>query len=82
MNIRQQAAEKSVWGERLKRLSDFLARYPGLIPLIGIGLILLNFVLQLLPRGWPVFGWMAEVNLLLHLGLVVSLLGILFIRAL
>jgi|GEM_PF-789067 hypothetical protein len=81
MSVRRQAAEKSIWGERLKRLSDFLARYPGLVPLIGLGLILLNFVLQLLP-DWPVIAWMAQVNLLLHLGLVVSLLGILFIRAL
>ncbi|MGD1995531.1 MAG: hypothetical protein PVH62_02045 [Anaerolineae bacterium] len=68
-------------GEWLKRASDFLARLPGLPTLVGIGLIILNLVLQLLPP-WPIIGWMAQVNLLLHLGLVASLIGLLLIRAL
>ncbi len=67
--------------ELLQKISDFLARLPGLPVLVGIGLVVLNFVLQLLPR-WPVVGWMAEVNLLLHLGLVVGLFGTLLARAL
>jgi hypothetical protein len=65
----------------LKRISDFLARLPGLPVLVGLGLILLNFLLRLLPP-WPVIGWMAEKDLLLHLGLVVSLIGLLLVRAL
>ena len=65
----------------LKRISDFLARLPGLPVLVGLGLILLNFFLRLLPP-WPVIGWMAEKDLLLHLGLVVSLIGLLLVRAL
>lgn len=65
----------------LKRIGDFLARVPGLPVLVGLGLILLNFVLQLLP-SWPVIDWMADVNLFLHLGLVISLIGLLLIRAL
>ena len=65
----------------LKRVGDFLARVPGLPVLVGLGLILLNFIFQLLP-SWPVVGWMAQVNLLLHLGLIVSLIGLLLIRAL
>lgn len=68
-------------GEWLKKTSDFLARFPGLLTLIGIGLILLNFVLQLLP-AWSIVGWVARVDLLLHLGLVTSLVGLLLIRAL
>lgn len=68
-------------GEWLKQISDFLARYPGLLTLIGIGLILLNFALQLLPV-WSIVGWIAQVDLLLHLGLVISLIGLLLIRAL
>lgn len=66
----------------MKRLSDFLARYPGLPVLIGIGLVLVNFVFQLLPSDWPVIGWMAEVNLLLHLGVVLGLFGALLPHAL
>ncbi len=65
----------------VQRLVNFLAHLPGLPVLVGLGLILLNFVLQLLP-AWPVIGWLAEVDLLLHLGLVVSLIGLLLIRAL
>ena len=64
-----------------KRISDFLARKPGLPVLVGVGLIVLNFFLQLLP-AWPVIAWMAQVNLLLHLGLIISLVGVLLIRAL
>jgi hypothetical protein len=67
--------------EWLKRTSDFLARFPGLPVLVGLALIVLNFVLRLLPP-WPVVGWMAQADLLLHLGLVVSLIGVLLIRAL
>ncbi len=65
----------------IQRISDFLARWPGLVVLIGIGLILVNFVFQLLP-AWPVVGWLQDVNLFLHLGLVVSLFGLLVVRVL
>jgi hypothetical protein len=63
--------------ELLKNLSDFLARQPGLPILIAIGFILLNFVAQLLPN-WPTIEWLANTYLLLHLGLVLGFLGILF----
>jgi hypothetical protein len=62
--------------ELLKRTSNFLASLPGLPILIAIGLVVLNFVFQLLP-DWPVVGWFARTDLLLHLGLVVGLLGVL-----
>lgn len=68
--------------EWLQRITNFLAHFPGIPVLIGVGLILLNFILQLLPASWPVVGWMAQVDLMLHLGLVVSLIGVLLIRAL
>ena len=61
----------------LDKLSNFLSRYPGLLPLLGILLVILNFILQLLPANW-----FAETNLLLHLGIVLSILGILLIRPL
>ncbi|MBN1180621.1 MAG: hypothetical protein JXD18_15535 [Anaerolineae bacterium] len=64
-----------------QRIINFLARYRGLPVLIGLGMIVLNFVLRLLP-AWPVVGWLAGVDLFLHLGLVVSLIGVLLIRAL
>ena len=67
--------------ELLKRLSDFLARLPGLPILIALALILLNFTFQLLP-DWPVIGWLAQTHFCLHLGLVLGLLGILLMDAL
>jgi hypothetical protein len=56
----------------LDHTSEFLARRKGLLPLIGIGLILLNFLLvSLLPTDW----FIVQTNLLLHLGLIVALIG-------
>lgn len=63
----------------LDRLSEFLAHRKGLLPLLGIGLILLNFVLQfVLPAG----SFLVTANLFLHLGLVVALLGLMLAWAL
>ena len=62
--------------ERLKHLSEFLARQPGLPILVAVGLVVLNFVLQLLPN-WPVVGWLAHTHLFLHVGVVLGFLGIL-----
>ncbi|MFO7743143.1 MAG: hypothetical protein R6X31_12600 [Anaerolineae bacterium] len=60
----------------LRGLSDFLGRLPGVPILVAIGLILLNFVVQLLPN-WAAIDWLAQTNLLLHLGLVLGFLGVL-----
>lgn len=59
-----------------RRVSEFLVQYKGLPVLIGSGLVILNFVLRLLP-AWPVVGWLAGVDLFLHLGVIIGLLGIL-----
>lgn len=60
----------------LKRLSELLARVPGVPVLIAVGLVIVNFVLQLLP-AWPVVGWLARTDLLLHIALVLGFVGIL-----
>lgn len=55
----------------LDQSSDFLAPRKGLLPLIGIGLIILNFVLvSIFPSGFLI-----ETNLFLHLGIIVALIG-------
>jgi len=61
-------------------LGDFLEKRRGLLPLIGLGLIVLNLVLQIVPG--PGSGWLVDSNLFLHLGLIISLIGILLIRVL
>ena len=61
----------------LNRLIDYLseqiAQRRGLPVLLGIGLVILNFIFQFIP-GLRV---LTTGNLLLHLGLVVGLLGVL-----
>ena len=59
-------------------LSEFIARRKGLLPLVGLLLILLNLIFQfVLPPGWLV-----STNLLLHLGLIIAILGLIIAWAL
>lgn len=62
----------------LDRISEFLAHRKGLLPLLGAILILINFILQFIPGA----GWIAQNNLLLHLGMVLAIFGILIAWAL
>lgn len=62
----------------LDQLSDYLARRKGLLPIIGILLVLANAVLQFIPS----VGWLAQSNLMLHLGVIVAILGFLLAWAL
>ena len=60
-------------------MSEYLAHRKGLLPLIGIGMILLNLLLQfLLPAG----NILLTSNLFLHVGLVVALFGLMLAWAL
>ena len=61
----------------LDHISEFIAARKGLLPLVGIGLVLLNLFLQVVPLGW-----LTTSNLFLHLGVIVALLGILLAWAL
>jgi hypothetical protein len=59
-------------------LSEYLARRKGLLPLMGIVLILLNLILQFfLPPGW-----LTSSNLLLHLGMIIAIFGLMLAWAL
>jgi hypothetical protein len=62
----------------LDHLSDFLATRKGLIPMIGIVLIIINFFLQFFPGG----GVIVDTNLLFHIGVVLAVIGLLLSRAL
>ncbi len=60
------------------RLSEFLAHRKGLLPLVGLLLIIINLLLQfILPPGWLV-----SSNLFLHLGLIIAILGLMIAWAL
>jgi uncharacterized membrane protein SirB2 len=62
----------------LDQTSDFLAARKGLLPLLGIVLILINAVLQFVPGA----GWLAESDLLLHFGIILAILGFMLAWAL
>ena len=60
-------------------ISNYLAHRKGLLPLAGVGLILLNWLLAtILPGDW----FIIKSNLFLHLGLIVALLGLMLSKAL
>lgn len=62
----------------LDRLSEFLAHRKGLLLMAGIFFVVINGVLQFVPGA----GWLAQTNLLLHLGVILGLAGILLAWAL
>ncbi len=62
----------------LDQLSNYLAARKGLIPLVGISLVALNFILGFFPG----LGWVVKSDLFLHLGVIVGLLGFLLAWAL
>lgn len=62
----------------LDRISDFLAHRKGLLPLLGLILVLINAILQFMPGA----GLLAQTNLLLHLGIILAILGFLLAWAL
>lgn len=61
----------------LDNASNYFASRKGLLPLIGILLIIANFIVQFFVPGW--FG---ASNLLLHLGLVIAIFGLMLAWAL
>jgi hypothetical protein len=66
------------WMNRtLDKVSEYLSARKGLLPLIGIFFILINFVLQFLAVGW-----LKTSNLFLHLGLVIAIFGLMLAWAL
>jgi hypothetical protein len=59
-------------------LSEFFAHRKGLLPIIGILLILVNGVLQFFPG----LGWVVTANLFLPLGVIVAIVGFMLAWAL
>lgn len=62
----------------LDKLSGYLANRKGLIPLLGMALILANLILQFTIPG----NWLATSNLFLHIGLLISIFGLMLAWAL
>ena len=62
----------------LDHISEFLAHRKGLLPLLGVGLIVINLLIQFIFPG----GWLATTNLFLHFGLIIALFGLMLAWAL
>ncbi len=59
-------------------LSDYLASRKGVLPLLGILLILANLVVNLLGGT----NWLSETDFFLHLGAIVAIFGFMLAWAL
>ena len=57
--------------------SNYFAHRKGLLPLIGIGLVVLNFFLPFL-----MINWITASNLFLHLGIIIAIFGMMLAWAL
>ena len=62
----------------LDRISEYLSRRKGLLPIVGIVFVVFNFVLQLVLPLSP----LTSTNFFLHFGVVIAILGWLLARAL
>jgi hypothetical protein len=62
----------------LDRASEFLAHRKGLLPIIGLVLILINLLLQFIFPS----SFIASSNLFLHFGLIVAIIGLMLAWAL
>lgn len=67
-----------LFNQFLDATSEFLAHRKGLLPALGILLVIINGVLQFIPGA----GVLAEMNILLHLGVILAILGIMLAWAL
>ena len=61
----------------IDRLSEYFAARKGLLPIIGILLVVANFIVRHLPLGW-----LGSSDLLLHLGIILAIFGFMIAWAL
>jgi hypothetical protein len=62
----------------LDRISEYLAHRKGLLPIVGLFLILINLIVQFIFPG----SFLAGTNLFLHIGLLVAIFGLMLSWAL
>ncbi len=62
----------------LDRLSEYLAHRKGLLPILGLLMILVNLLIQFIFPG----GFLATTNLFLHVGLITAIFGLMLAWAL
>ncbi len=78
MNNKEKDKKKATISTSLDSLSEYLAPRKGLIPLIGMALIVVNLLLQFFFYG----SWVANTNIFLHFGLLTAIFGLMLAWAL
>lgn len=68
---------KLAFSRFIDHLSEFFAHRKGLLPLIGLLMICLNFAFRLFPLGW-----LTTTDFFLHLGLLLAIFGLMLTWAL
>jgi hypothetical protein len=58
-------------------LSEFFSSRKGLLPILAVVLIILNFILRFLPPDW-----FNQTDFFLHLGLIIAIFGFMLAWAL
>jgi hypothetical protein len=59
----------------IDRISDYISAHRGAPILLGVALVMLNYLLLIIPGVQ--LGFVTETNLFLHLGIIVGLIGVL-----
>ena len=77
-NTKKKNGNKRTLSTSLDQLSEYLAPRKGLIPMVGMGLIVLNLFIQFIFPG----SWIATTNLFLHFGLLTAIFGLMLSWAL
>jgi hypothetical protein len=62
----------------IDRMSEYFAARKGLLPMLAILLIILNFLLQFVPGAAP----LSQLNIFLHLGVILGFFGVMLAWAL
>jgi len=61
----------------LDNASEYFATRKGLLPLLGIVFVIINFFVRLF-----VPGWLSSNDLFLHLGIIIAIFGLMLARVL
>ena len=66
------------FNDLLDWISEYLAQRKGLLPIIGLLLIIVNEIFRFLPG----FEWLKSTDIFLHLGIIIAIIGFLLSWAL
>jgi hypothetical protein len=58
----------------IDRISDYISKHRGVPILLGVALVVLNYLLLIIPGVQ--LGFVETTNLFLHVGVIVGLLGV------